>query len=503
MIGFSCLFDQTIASIALAKIVKEYNPNIFIVLGGYAVDGIIGEQLIKSFSFIDCIAFGAGECLIEDLAKASIDNTLLDKIPNICYRKKNNDTVYYLTNSNNNFNINESPIPNYDDFVSDIDELSLNHQVDIAWHSIPIQTSCGCWWGERHQCVFCGINDRSIKYNYKKSEIVLSHITELYKKYNKYIFFISDYILPYSFYKTLLPKLAKVNNQNGHLFTFTCEIKANVKEIHFYKLKKAGFKEVQPGIESFSSNILKKMNKGVTTIQNIYCLMLGIKYSIVIRYNILFAFPDDEVSDYEEMLKVIPLLYHLHPPTNLTHLGITRDSPLQRHGKKFGLKQPYKYHSRYDLLFSKSFLERYNFDLNNYCFYFEYPFEKSKEIQTQYGYLHYQFNYWIENHIKRKVQLYYKNSRKGIVFFDGRYNKSSKQMIFDQIISKVYKVCECVIISQNELISKLEHLYTKQEIKNAVNILLENRLVYKENNLLLGLAFHQKIYIHQKQEKEK
>ena len=76
-------------------------------------------------------------------------------------------------------------------------------------------------------------------------------------------------------------------------------------------------------------------------------------------------------------------------------------------------------------------------------------------------------------------------------------------MIFDQIISKVYKVCECVIISQNELISKLEHLYTKQEIKNAVNILLENRLVYKENNLLLGLAFHQKIYIHQKQEKEK
>ena len=118
------------------------------------------------------------------------------------------------------------------------------------------------------------------------------------------------------------------------MFTFTCEIKANVKEIHFYKLK-AGFKEVQPGIESFSSNILK-MNKGVTTIQNIYCLMLGIKYSIVIRYNILFAFPDDEVSDYEEMLKVIPLLYHLHPPTNLTHLGITRDSPLQRHGKNLG-----------------------------------------------------------------------------------------------------------------------------------------------------------------------
>lgn len=501
MIGFTCMYDQTIASLALAKLIKKVNPNIFIVFGGYAVNGIIGQRLMESFPFIDCIAFGAGEYLIENLAKSSIDRTLLHKTPNICYRKKENRTC--ITKKKMDFDINDSPCPNYDDFLSDINDLSTQQKVDVLWEIVPVQNSRGCWWGEKHHCVFCGIEEQFIKYYYKNPDIVLSNILELHKKYHKSNFLISDYILPHSYYNTLLPKLTKINKDKACPLTFFGEIKANVKEDHFCKLKKAGFKEVQPGIESFSSNILKKINKGISTIQNIYCLILGVKYEIKIKFNVLYGFPDDDVLDYEEMLKVIPLLYHLRPPTTLSQVAIVRDSPIQKQGQKYGLKNPYTFHSRYNMLFSESFRQSHNIDMHNYCYYFEDPFKKSKELQTLYSFLSYQIKYWKNSHSERKVQLYYKNNRKGIIFVDGRYNKTPKRMIFNKIISTVYKECECAIISQDELISKLNHLYTKQEIKNAVDILLENRLVYKENNLLLGLAFHHNIYLSKTRKEQK
>jgi len=501
MVGFTCMYDQTIASLALAKLIKEAKPNVFIVLGGYAVNGIIGQQLMKSFPFIDCVAFGAGEYLIENLAKSSTNKILLHDIPNIMYRKE--EDIMCMTKKKYDFDINDSPCPNYDDFLSDINDLSIHQKVDISWEIIPIQNSRGCWWGEKHHCVFCGIEEQFIKYYYKKSDIVLSNILELYEKYHISNFLISDYILPYSYYNTLLPKLMKINKEKACHLTFFGEIKANVKEEHFCKLKEAGFKEIQPGIESFSSNILKKINKGISAIQNIYCLMLGVKYGIKIDFNILYGFPDDDVLDYEEMLKVIPLLYHLRPPATLSQVAIVRDSPIQKQGQKYGLKKSYTFHSRYNMLFSEAFRKFYNIDMNNYCYYFEDPFKKSKELQTLYSFLSYQIKYWRNSHAKRKVELYYKNHHKEIIFIDGRYNETPKKMIFDQITSTVYKNCECVIISRDELISKLKHLYTEQEIKNAINILLENRFVYKENNLLLGLVFHQKIYIHKKQEKKK
>jgi ribosomal peptide maturation radical SAM protein 1 len=494
MVGFTCMFDQTIASLALAKLIKAYNPNIFIVLGGYAVEGTIGEQLIKSFSFIDCVVFGKGEYLIEDLAKASVERKFLTNIANICYRKQ--DNIIYSNETTDKIDINKSPCPNYDDFLLDIDNLSTNNQVDIIWRLIPIITSQGCWWGEKNHCIFCGINEKTIQYSYKKPEIVLSEIIELSEKYNLSTFLLCDYILPYSYYNTLLPELAKINATRTTPFTFSCEIKANVKEEYFYNFRKAGIKEVQPGVESFSTNVLKKINKGVTAIQNIYCLILGIKYGININYNILFGFPNDEIMDYDEMLKTIPMLYHLHPPATFSQVAITKDSPLQLQGEKYGLIQPCNYHHRYNILFSEFFISHHYFDFKNYCYYFENTHEKQGNISMLYTYLSYQIDYWQKSHKdkEKKRQLYYKITNERIVFFDSRYDDTPKQIIFNLFIADVYKACECVITSSKKIISQFKNIYSKEEIEQALNVLSDNRLIYQENNQILGLAFHETIY---------
>jgi len=56
MIGFTCIFDQTIASLALAKLIKHEYPEKLIVFGGYAIERPVGAQILSSFPFVDAIS---------------------------------------------------------------------------------------------------------------------------------------------------------------------------------------------------------------------------------------------------------------------------------------------------------------------------------------------------------------------------------------------------------------------------------------------------------------
>jgi hypothetical protein len=70
LVGLTCLFDQALASVALAQLIKERSPETLIALGGYALQGPPGDQILKSFPWIDCVARGDGESTIVELAQA-------------------------------------------------------------------------------------------------------------------------------------------------------------------------------------------------------------------------------------------------------------------------------------------------------------------------------------------------------------------------------------------------------------------------------------------------
>jgi hypothetical protein len=61
LVGLTCLFDQTMASVALAKRLKEVAPQLPIVLGGYALEGPPGSAVETAFPWIDLIVSGDGK----------------------------------------------------------------------------------------------------------------------------------------------------------------------------------------------------------------------------------------------------------------------------------------------------------------------------------------------------------------------------------------------------------------------------------------------------------
>ena len=92
-----------------------------------------------------------------------------------------------------------------------------------------------------------------------------------------------------NYYRTVLPELAE--RKLG--VTFFYEIKSNLKKKQVKLLADAGILTVQPGVESFSSHVLKLMRKGVTAIQNIQMLKWCREYGVDVAWNLLYGFPGE------------------------------------------------------------------------------------------------------------------------------------------------------------------------------------------------------------------
>jgi len=480
LVGFSCMYDQTISSLALAKIVKELAPNKMFALGGYAVRPPTAQAILKSFKWIDVICVGEGEAVITHLANASAKIISIDDVPGILYRTKTCDIVKSRTPKK--IDLNNSPIPDFSDFYKDLDLLFKNHRVEVTVDRIPIETSRGCWWGEKNQCVFCGIHSENIKYRYRKAEKVIEILDQLYLEWKNESFYFSDYILPYQYYKTLLPKLA----EDKKPYKISTEIKANISAKQMSLLSKAGFIEIQPGIESFSTSILKKMNKGVSAIQNVYILLLAERNNIVVNYNLLFGLPDETENEVNEMLNQLPKLFHLMPPSNCTEIQITRFSPLQSFPLKFNIS-PSQYENYYDLIFSKEYCKENNINLNDYAYYFERPYEYAPRLTKLYKKLQLLAIKWKKEKLSRDVHLIYETMQDTILISDTRKHREPIFYQLDEKESLVFIHCIEPVSSIN-LRKNLGGKIGINKIRDILKKFHEMQIIFNDKDKFLVLA---------------
>lgn len=415
VIGFTCMFDQTIASAAISARVKALAADTLVVFGGYAVRSPTGEMLLEAFPWIDAVCAGEGEPCIAELARVSSGaNPDLSEVPNLIFRDSAGKIVESARAKP--VEMDTIPPPNFDDFYEDVRRLREESAVEILVDRLPLENSRGCWWGAMHHCVFCGIHDDDMAYRARHADVVLQTLDHLSKRYETTEFRFADYIMPHRYYSTLLPQLI----ERGAPYRLKCELKSNINAERFELLVKAGFIEVQPGIESFCSKALRSMDKGVSGMQNVYLLLLARRYGIVILYNILYGLPDDNPESYEAMQCALPRLVHLDPPSTWSRIQITRYAPLQADPKRFGFESPRHEHS-YDLIFSDAFLDRSGFDLDRYCYIYEFPFEPSPRLARAYHEIEAHCDAWSVAYSEREADLLYEvDDGNGLLVYDSR-----------------------------------------------------------------------------------
>lgn len=319
VVGFTSTFEQNVASLAMARHLKQQHPRLTIVFGGANVDGPMGPEYLRAFPYIDYVVVGEGDLAFPALLRSLANGESTDEVPGVASHTHAAPPAPVTAQ-----HLNESPDPDYDDYFRTLRILER----EGVWGrgippSLPIETARGCWWGAKHHCTFCGLNGQSMTFRAKTPDRALEEIGRLSTKYNSMFFHAVDNIIDPSYLTQLCPKLCDTH-WDIQLFY---EVKANLTKEQIRVLAEAGVERIQPGIESLSQNVLDRMRKGTTPLINIRTLRWAMYYGLRINWNILMGLPGETQADYDAQIELIPSLYHLPPPTGALDTWLERFSP--------------------------------------------------------------------------------------------------------------------------------------------------------------------------------
>ncbi|MBW1704155.1 MAG: RiPP maturation radical SAM C-methyltransferase [Deltaproteobacteria bacterium] len=310
--GFSICLGQLTSSLYFIREIKKRTPDLKVVVGGSACAGALGEGLIRTFPEIDFIIRGEGELplvhLIKSLASGQDDPHMVP-IPGLISRHKDppDQEIFQVSG------LDELPGPEYGDYFDQVRSLGP----DKAFlPKIPMEISRGCWWrksigpGSTSGCAFCNLNLQWKGYRAKSHDKIIKELETLTDQYQ---------VLSVSFMDNLLPakgleQLFRRIQEMGKDLRLFCEIRATTTRKVLGAMGAAGMREIQVGIESLSTSLLKKINKGTTAIDNLEimknCETPGLPH---LTGNLILTFPSSDELDVKETLANLNFVLPFRP----------------------------------------------------------------------------------------------------------------------------------------------------------------------------------------------
>jgi ribosomal peptide maturation radical SAM protein 1 len=212
------------------------------------------------------------------------------------------------------------PVPDYTDWMEQFESSVIQHYVQP---SIVLEAARGCWWGEAHQCTFCGLNGSLMKFRSKPADRIIAEIEAAVRDYKVLDIVMVDNIADNAYFTNVFPRLARLDWD----LRIQYEIKSNIKTEHAQVLREAHIVSVQPGIESLSSGVLRLMDKGVRAPHNVRTLRDLESEQVTASWNWLYGFPGEDPDEYDEALRQVPRIVHLAPPVSSARILLERFSP--------------------------------------------------------------------------------------------------------------------------------------------------------------------------------
>ena len=484
LVGFTSTFDQNVASLTMAKLIKDLYPNVTIVFGGANYDGEMGMEYFRAFPFIDHVVVGEGEVAFPALARQVLAKRSNGVPEGVAYRQ---DGQLCLTPNRALFSdFSKTGPPDYDDYYHLLAELGGAAQgLDRI---LLYEGSRGCWWGEKHHCTFCGLNAQSMKFRAKSPEQVVQEMTYLSHRYDTARFRLVDNIIDMTYIDQLFGKFAA---SHCDLDVFI-ETKSNLHKNQIRTLAVGGVKCMQPGLESLSLTQLKAMDKGVTPIQNIVCLKWSFYYRISVSWNILLGFPGETNEDYLRQIDLIPSLLHLQPPEATGKFWLERFSPYHARPHEYGVRMTgpgLAYEYIYDAR---------QVDLQKIAYDFEYELENWPVDPHIYQELVAAVEGWQRLHASNdRPFLYYSKALDYVTVYDGRNPKAPSRRRYDGLAAVVIEICNEAPKTVEQIRTALAgHTDAREDaLSSLLTDLVAKRVLYEERGKYFTLAVPEHPYL--------
>ena len=484
LIGFTSTFDQNVASLTMAKLIKDLYPNTTIVFGGANYDGEMGLEYFRAFPFIDHVVVGEGEATFPSLVQHVLTAGTGEFPAGVAYR--HNGQIRLTPNLSLFTEFAKTGPPDYDDYYRLLAELGDAAQgLDRI---LLYEGSRGCWWGEKHHCTFCGLNAQNMKFRAKSPEQVAREMTYLSRRYDTARFRLVDNIIDMKYIDQLFGKFAA---DHCDLDVFI-ETKSNLQKPQIKTLALGGVKCMQPGLESLSATQLKAMDKGVTPMQNIVCLKWSYYYRIRVSWNILLGFPGETNDDYLRQIDIIPSLVHLQPPEASGKFWLERFSPYYARPHEYGVRMTgpgLAYQYVYDAR---------QVDLNKIAYDFEYELDKWRVDPHVYQELVAAVEAWQRLHVSDdRPFLYYSKALGYVTVYDGRTPKAPTRRRYDGLAAVLIELCNEAPKSIEQLRVALgEYPETHgEQLETTLAHLTSGRVLYEERGKYFTLAIPEHPYL--------
>lgn len=299
IIGFSLLEETLIHDIKNMQLAKKICPDALIVAGG--IEAQFNYQNVLDKTPCKIVFISEAEKSLLSLA----NDEPLDQIPGIIFKNNSvpldQETFNFATSAIEWENL---PYEKYWDYylAKYGDKVTKLNMQEI--HTVRVFSRNRCPIG----CKFCSSTNQ-ITWGAGKNVPVISatedtlihnikRIRESHPRVQTIYLTDDDFCINK---KSVIRFCQKIIEENFKNLSFMAFCRASDASIEMFEwMKKAGFRRLNIGIESFSNNVLTEMNKRCTAEQNHKCLEIAKKVGIGTFCNMIITTPESKLDDVEE-----------------------------------------------------------------------------------------------------------------------------------------------------------------------------------------------------------
>jgi radical SAM superfamily enzyme YgiQ (UPF0313 family) len=255
VVGITCLTPGALVTYKIAKKIKEYNPQILIVLGNLHAS-VFAESILKE-RIADVVVHGEGEHTMLEIVKALEAHENFDDIKGISFLK--NGKVIHTPRRPFIENLDELPYPAWHLFP--LDKYRVTSFIAIKEPALSVLGSRGC----PYKCIFCSLKSTGDKYRKRSSKSIVDEIEYMVEHFGFKQVAFADPTFP-SNKKYGMEFCEEIIKRGLHKkIVWVPETRVDVVDRELLeKMKDAGCRRIQYGFESGVQMLLDNLKKNFT-----------------------------------------------------------------------------------------------------------------------------------------------------------------------------------------------------------------------------------------------
>jgi ribosomal peptide maturation radical SAM protein 1 len=409
LVGFTSTFEQNLAALSLAQRLKRRQPQLKIALGGANCEAGMGLELARQYRFLDLVCTGEAETSFPQLLHSLGNGEAWWRTPGFAARHRGR--VYDNGLPPPTIDLDAQPDPDFDDYFAALDSAVMPDA--NPERGLLLETSRGCWWGQRSHCTFCGLNGHTMAFRSRKPERALEQARRMVTRHRAGFIQYVDNIIDHRYFDSFLPSLAQADLGVDVFY----ETKTNLRRRQVRVLAEAGVVAIQPGIESLDDTVLALMGKGVQGLRNVAVLKWARHYGLSVMWNLLYGFPGEPPAAFDEMASMMGRLWHLQPAQVAGQIRLDRFSPNFREARSRGLvrvRPAWSYRHVYDVAPAA---------LREIAYFFDFDYADGRDPPSYCAALHEAQDAWTQSWTERARSLHALLTRGGgLEIWDTRWH---------------------------------------------------------------------------------